>query len=176
MAPEPIESIVLPYVVRRSGAALVVPVGGSESLRFDAMIEYFPWRGLALTVVLLSLWSIALLRLDWPGLEWAWIVSLVVGLGACVSELASKRDRITREGIERRSGLFGLRRKLVTYGEIEFVKVEEPGRGSRFDVGTLVIRLSGGHERLVAIAAPYEVARIIEQGRKSVTSAQHPAV
>jgi hypothetical protein len=140
------------------------------------MIEYFPWRGLALTVFLLGLWSLALLKLDWPGVEWAWIVSLVVGFGACVSELASKRDRITREGIERRSGLLGLRRRLVSYREIEFVEVEEPGRGSRFDVGTLVIRVSGGHERLVAIVEPHEVARIIEQGRKSVTSAQRPAV
>jgi hypothetical protein len=140
------------------------------------MVEYFPWRGLALTVVLLSLWSLALLKLEWPGLEWAWIVSLVLGLGACVSELASKRDCITREGIERRSGLFGLRQRLVTYREIEFVKVEEPGRGSRFDVGTLVIRVSGRQERLVAIVAPHEVARIIEQGRKSVTNAQRPAV
>jgi hypothetical protein len=39
-----------------------------------------------------------------------------------------------------------------------------------------VIRVSGGHERLVAIVEPHEVARIIEQGRKSVTSAQRPAV
>lgn len=69
-----------------------------------------------------------------------------------------------------------VRRKLVPYRESELVRVEEPGRGSRFDVGTVVLRVSGGQERLVAIVAPHEVARIIEQGRKAVANVQRSAV
>lgn len=171
MAPESIESTVLPYGIRRSGAAMAGPVGGSESFRFDAIVEYLPWRGIALTLLLLGLWSVALLNLDWPGLEWTWIIVLLLGLAGCVSESVHRRDRLTQEGIERQSGLFGLRRRLVPYRQIEFVRIEEPGRGSRFDVGTVVVRANGRHERLVAILAPHEVARIIERARKAMTHA-----
>jgi hypothetical protein len=171
MATRTREPVVLPYTIRRSGAAMAVPVGGSEFLRFDALLEYFPWRGAAVALGLLGLWSVAALRLAWPWLEWAWIAALILGLGACISEGLHRRDRLTSEGIERRSGLFGRRRRSVPYRSVESVKVELPRRGSIFDVGTLVLRADGRDLRLVAIVAPHEVARLIEQARTAVKHA-----
>jgi hypothetical protein len=46
------------------------------------------------------------------------------------------------------------------------VKVEQPGRGSRFDVGTVVRRTDDGRKRRDAIAFGHEVVRIIEAQRK----------
>jgi hypothetical protein len=167
---EPLEPVVLPYGIRRSGAALAVPLGGSEAFRFEAGVEYFPWRGFALTLFLVGLWSFAMKALDGPGLEWSWIPALLLGLVSCVAELVNRRDRLTATGIERRSGILGRRHRLIPYRAIELVKVESPGRGSRFDVGTVVLRTHEGQERLVAIVSPHEVARIIELRRKDPTS------
>lgn len=164
------ELTVLPYGIRRSAAAWAIPLGGSESFRFDAGVTYFPWRGLALTLLLIGLWSFAMMCLDGLGLEWSWAAALLLGLGSCASEVAHRRDRLTTEGIERRSGILGRRRKLIPYRAVELVKVEEPGRDSEFDVGTVVIRTTGGQERLVAIDSPHEVARIIEMQRKASTN------
>lgn len=167
---EPLEPVVLPYRIRRSGAAWAVPLGGSEAFRFDAGVEYFPWRGFALTLFLVGLWYFAMKALDGLGHEWSWIPALLLGLVSCVAELVNRSDRLTTAGIERRSGILGRRRKLIPYRAIELVKVEEPGRGSRFDVGTVVLRTRDAQERLVAIVAPHEVARIIGMNRKEPMS------
>ena len=162
------EDLVFPYLVRRSAAALTARLGGSEFFRFDAIVEYFPWRGLAVTLVLLATWAATTLILDWYKLEFAWGVALALGCAACASECLYRRDRLLPEGIERRSGLFGGRVRLVPYSSIEHLTVEEPGRGSRVDVGTIVVRVPGRHHRLVAVCAPYEVADFIERAREVV--------
>jgi hypothetical protein len=158
--------VVLPYTVRRSNAAMAIPLGWSQTFRFEAIGEYFPWRGFAVALMLFVGWSLVLRYVEWPWLEWAWIGVLLLGLAACSSELVFRRDRLITDGIERRSGLFGRSRLLVPYRMVERVTVEHPGRGSRWDVGTVEVLLSGKAIRLVGIAAPNEVASIIEHCRK----------
>ena len=157
---------VLPYTVRRSIAATAMPLGGSEIFRFEAIASHFPWRGFAVALMLFGGWALALRQVWWPWLESAWIGVLLLGLTACFSELAFRRDRLTADGIERRSGLFGRKRTLVPYRNVESVTVERPGRGSAWDVGTVTVLLSGNAIRLIGIAEPNEVASIIEQCRR----------
>jgi membrane protein YdbS with pleckstrin-like domain len=169
------EELAFPYTISRSGKAQAMPLGASEVFRFDAVIEYLPWRGLALTLFFLSTWYAVAWRSGWRGLEWAWIAALALGLIACIAESAFRRDRLLPEGLERRSGLLGRRIRLVPYESIQSVTVQEPGKGSRFDVGTVVLRVDGGEHRLVAVCAPNEVADIIETERKAVRTARRSA-
>lgn len=165
------ESPALPHTIRRSGMAMSAPLGGSELYRARAILEYFPWRGAAVSIMLLASWSLASLLLDWPSVEFGWVAALTAGVTACVLEGVNRCDRLTAEGIERQSGLFGRKRALLPYHTVESVKVEIPGRGSSLDVGTVVIQANGQQVRLVAIVAPYEVARIIEQQRQAARNA-----
>jgi hypothetical protein len=169
------KELVFPYLVRRSAAAMATRLGGSEFFRFDAIVEYFPWRGLAVTLALLATWAATILVLGWHQPESAWVAALALGCAACASESLHRRDRLLPEGIERRSGILGGRVRLVPYGSIEYVTVQEPGRGSRVDVGTIVIRAIGDAHRLVAVCAPYEVADFIQKAREAARASRQTA-
>lgn len=169
------EELAFPYTISRSGKAQSIPLGASEVFRFDAVIEYLPWRGLTLALLFLSAWYAAAWLTGWRGVEWMWIAALALGLIACISESAFRRDRLLPEGLERRSGLLGRRIRLVPYESIQSVTVQEPGKGSGFDVGTVVLRVDGGEQRLVAVCAPNEVANIIEAERKAVRRTRRSA-
>ena len=169
------KELTLPYMVRRSGVAMAMPAGGSELFRLQATVEYVPWRGLCLTAVLLGGSSLLSRFVHWPGLIGAaYGVSLVLGLGFCVSEVACRRDRLTPEGIERRSGILGRRVLLIPYRSVTLVKVERPGRRSRLDVGTVAIRADGTQHWLVAVQAPGEIEALIERCRREVGNVYAP--
>lgn len=154
-----------PYTIERSSRALA-GTGVSESLRFDATTEYFPWRGLMITLLLLAAWFAAALSSGWKWLEWGWIPLLILGCAVSFSESVHRRDRLVPEGLERRSGLLGRRVRLVPYESIELVTVDAQGSG-RLDVGTVVVRAGGEIHRLVGIRAPHDVADLLNAERKA---------
>lgn len=155
-------TIAFPYQIRRSGMAMAAPLGGSEASRGDAILEYLPWRGLSIAAMALASWALVAREVSWSWLEWGWLLALTLGLAACLAEGFHRRDGLTEAGLEGRSGILGRRRVLVPYNAIELVTVHEPGRGSSFDVGTVIVRSRAGTHRLVGIAEPYKVAEAIE--------------
>jgi len=164
------EAVVLPYRIRRSAAAQTVPVGGSESYRLGAIVAYFPWRGLALSLALMVSWPWAayILRLDGRTADLGVWVSLLLGLSACASELLFRRDRLTQSGLEGRSGILGRKIQVPSYEAIESVAVELPGRGSRFDVGDVVIRTAAGTRRLTAVLEPHTIKAALDLQRSAL--------
>jgi membrane protein YdbS with pleckstrin-like domain len=156
-------SVALPYTIQPSSLARWVPVGWSLFSGFVTL----PWRGFAVWLLLFVAWLQISAILE-PSDRWivmGFAALFFLGVAACVSEMAFRTDYLTSAGLERRSGLLGRKRLVVPYASIELVKVEEPGLGTSFDVGDVIVRANGREHRLAYVLEPYEIASAIESLR-----------
>ena len=158
--PQPL--IALPYTIRR------MPPGNESFLPWEIsqlvfLVEYAPWRSLAVMLPPIVGWVLASRRIPWPWSQLGWVILAVLLALSCDSELMNRRDRLTKLGIERRAGIFGRQVAFIPYSQVELVTVEDDGTFCGHDVGSVVLRLRDDRVRLAYVEFPHEIAQAIDE-------------